>query len=396
MHHFDVGSFLAAAVGLLGLTALSLLVFKRIGVGSIVAFLIAGLAIGQIRDIDPGSIAAVREFAEIGVILLLFVIGIEIQPSQLRRLGGDAAALGVPQIALSAVAIGLYAWWRFGSLEMAVVLGLSLCLSSTIVVVQLLTDRKELHSRWGRKAFAILLAQDLAVVPVLLVVSLMAEQGTSGQPGTHWSWAILRAVVVVVGIVVVGRFALTRVLALAAKQHNRPAFSCVTFLGVFAAALAAEGAGLSMALGTFLLGTMLSTSPLGHQIEMAVDPFKNLLLAVFFLSVGMSIDFDVVGHAWAALLLSTVVVLALKFAIVFGLALVQRVATADALRLALALPQCGEFGFVVFGAAQAGNLMTAEASSLASVVITISMVATPFLLRLGGTPSAEGAEKVSA
>jgi glutathione-regulated potassium-efflux system ancillary protein KefC len=389
MHHFDVGSFLAAAIGLLGLTAVSLLVFKRIGVGSIAAFLIAGLAIGQIRDIEPESIAAVREFAEIGVILLLFVIGLEIQPSQLRRLGRDAAALGVPQIILSTVAIGLYAWWKFGSLEMSVVLGLSLALSSTIVVIQLLTDRKELHSRWGRKAFAILLAQDLAVVPVLLVVSLMAEQDTAGQPATHWSWAILRAGVAVVGIVVVGRFVLTRVLAAAAEQHNKPAFSCVAFLGIFAAALASERAGLSMALGTFLLGTTLSTSPLGHQIEMAVEPFKNLLLAVFFLSVGMSIDFDVVGHAWATLLLSTVVILGLKFAVVFGLALARGVATADALRLALALPQCGEFGFVVFGTAEAGNLMSAEASALASVVITISMVATPFLLRLGGAPSAE-------
>jgi Kef-type K+ transport system membrane component KefB len=196
--------------------------------------------------------------------------------------------------------------------------------------------------------------------------------------------------------VLVGRFVLARVLAIAAKQANKPAFTSVTFLGVFAAALGAEQAGLSMALGTFLLGTTLSTSPLGHQIEVAVEPFKNLLLAIFFLSVGMSIDFNVVGHAWVMLLLSTAVVLTLKFIIVFGLALVHRVMVADALRLALALPQCGEFGFVVFGAAQAGNLMTAEASSLASVVITISMVATPFLLRLGGAPSVEGAEKVSA
>lgn len=389
MHHFEIGPFLAAAVGLLGLSALSLLLFRRIGVGSIVAFLIAGVAIGQIREIRPEAIAEVREFAEIGVILLLFVIGVEIKPSQLRSLGGDAAALGVPQVILSAVAIGLYAWWRFGSLEPSVILGLSLALSSTIVVVQLLTDRNELHSDWGRKAFAILLAQDLAVVPVLLIVSLMAEQGISGEANPHWSWAILRAGIVVVGIVVVGRFVLPRVLAVAKKQDNKPAFNSVTFLGVFAAALAAESAGLSMALGTFLLGTTLSTSPFGHQIEGVVEPGKNLLLAVFFLSVGMSIDFAVIGHGWAMLLASTAVILILKFAIVFVLALVRRVGLADALRLALALPQCGEFGFVVFSAAQVGNLMSAEASALASMVIIISMVATPFLVRLGGEPVRE-------
>jgi glutathione-regulated potassium-efflux system protein KefB len=387
MPHFQAGSFLAAAIGLLGLTALSLLVFRRIGVGSIVAFLIAGIAVGQIREIEPESIAEVREFAEIGVILLLFVIGLEIKPSQMRSLGRDAAALGVPQIILSALAIGLYAWWRFGSFDMAVILGLGLALSSTIVVVQLLADRNEFNTLWGRKAFAVLLAQDLAVVPVLFVVALMAEQETSGPLHSHWPWAILRAVIVVVGIVVIGRFILTRLLAAAAQQKNQPAFNCLTFLAVFAAALAAERVGLSMALGTFLLGTTLSTSAFGHQIETAIEPAKNLLLAVFFLSVGMSIDFAVVGHAWLSLLVNTIVILVLKFGIVFLLALLRGIGRADSLRLALALPQCGEFGFVVFGAAQVGHLMSAESSALASMVITISMVATPFLVRLGGVPS---------
>jgi len=296
MHHFEIGSFLAAAVGLLGLTAISLLVFRRIGVGSIIAFLIAGVALGLIREVRPEAIAEVREFAEIGVILLLFVIGLEIKPSQLHSLGGDAATLGVPQIILTTVAIGLYAWWRFGSLETSVILGLSLALSSTIVVVQLLTDRNELHSDWGRKAFAILLAQDLAVIPVLLVVSLMAEKGASGETSPHWSGAILRAGIVLIGIVVVGRFVLPHVLAAAAKQDNKPAFNSVTFLGVFAAALAAESAGLSMALGR--------RRSRHHRSDIKSRRLSNRARTCcsqcFF--VGMSIDFAIIGQGWAVLL----------------------------------------------------------------------------------------------
>jgi glutathione-regulated potassium-efflux system ancillary protein KefC len=390
--HFDIASFLAAAVGLLGLLSVCLLVFGRLGVGSIVAFLVAGLIIGQIRSLPADSVLALREFAEIGVVLLLFLIGLEIKPPQLRELGRDAGTLGAPQIALSAVAIGLFIAWQTAASASAIVLGLGFALSSTIVVVQLLNDRNELHSPWGRKAFAILLAQDLAIVPFLLVVSLMAERGAGGLRGGLWMWAILRAAIIVIGIVVAGRFVIGRVLAFSAQQRNEPAFACVTFLAVLAAALAAEEAGLSMALGTFLLGATLSMSPLGHRIAATVEPVKSTLLALFFLSVGLSVDLAVVGRAWAPLLFNVSVILLLKLGIILGLALLLGVAMADALRLSFALVQCGEFGFVLFSAAQAGGLMTAEMSALASVLITISMLATPFLVRLG----ARLAEKLPA
>jgi glutathione-regulated potassium-efflux system protein KefB len=302
----------------------------------------------------------------------------------LRTLGRDAATLGAPQIVLSAAAIGLYVWWVYSAWDIAAVLALGFALSSTIVVVQLLTDRGELHTGWGRKAFAILLAQDLAVVPLLLVVSLMAERGSgAAAPGASWLRAIVFAAGAVVGIVVVGRFVLTRLLAVAESQNNAPAFTSVTFLGVLGAALAAEEAGLSMALGTFLLGMTLSMSRFGHRIEAAVEPAKNTLLALFFLSIGLSIDLQVVGGAWAGLIFSTAVILALKLAVVLVIALISGVALTDALRLGLALAQCGEFGFVIFAAAQTGGLMSAELSALASVLITISMLATPFLVRLG-------------
>src|SRR4051794_9766092 len=254
MSHFELAGFLWAAIGILGLISVCLLVFGRLGLGSIVAFLAAGIAIGEIREIPVQTVTALREFAELGVILLLFLIGLETEPQQLRRLGRDALTFGVPQIVLSALAIGLYARLGFAGWEAAVVLGLGFALSSTVVVVQLLTDRGELDLRWGRKAFAILLAQDLAIVPLLLVVSLLAQQESGGGGGTSTWWAILRALAVVAGIVIVGRFGLPQVLARVERQGNQPAFACVTFLGVFAAALAAETAGLSMALGTFLLG----------------------------------------------------------------------------------------------------------------------------------------------
>ena len=383
MPHFEVSSFLAAAIGLLGFVSLCLLVFGRLGIGSIVAFLVAGLLVGMIHDLPDESVLALREFAELGVILLLFLIGLEMKPSQLSRLGRDAISFGLPQIAVSAGVIGVYAWLVLARWDTAVVLGLGFALSSTIVVVQILQDRDELHLSWGRKAFAILLAQDLAIVPFLLVVSLLTERGAGGGGSAVWVWASLRAVVVVAAIVVVGRFVLTRILALATRQQNEPAFVCVTFLAVLAAALASERAGLSMALGTFLLGATLSMSEYGHRIAMTVEPVKTTLLALFFLSIGLSVDLQVVAQSWAPLLLHTAVILVIKFSIIFALAFCLRLPLAEGLRLSLALAQCGEFGFVLFSTAQSGGLMTAQLTALASMLITISMLATPFLVRFG-------------
>ena len=385
MAHFELSGFLSAAIGLLGLISVCLLIFGRLGVGSIVAFLVAGILIEAVRDIPVHTVEVLREFAELGVILLLFLIGLEIEPEQLRRLGRDVLTFGIPQIVLTVIAVALYVWWRFAGWSTAIVLGLGFALSSTVVVVQLLNDRNELHSTWGRQAFAILLAQDLAIVPLLLIVSLMADaeqESAIGTPG-EWLWAIVRALLVIAGIVCAGRWILPRILARADKQGNEPAFACVIFLGVLAAALAAESVGLSMALGTFLLGVTLATSPYGHRIMVTVEPAKSSLLALFFLSVGLSVDLGIVGNTLGPLLINTIAILLLKSAILFGLALSLGLTRDDALRLALALVQCGEFGFVLFGAAQAGGLMSAELSALASVLIILSMIVTPFLVRLG-------------
>jgi Kef-type K+ transport system membrane component KefB len=172
-------------------------------------------------------------------------------------------------------------------------------------------------------------------------------------------------------------------LSLAERQKNLPAFVCITFLAVLVDALGVERAGLSMALGTFLLGATLSTSKFGHQIAATVEPVKSVLLALFFLSVGMSLELDVIGRLWASLLLSTLAVLIVKAAVVFVIAVVNRAGRSDAIRLSLGLAQCGEFGFVLFVAAQQGGLMTPELSALANLVIAVSMVAAPFLMRFG-------------
>lgn len=381
--HFELVDFLWAAVGVLGLISLCLFAFGRLGLGSIVAFLVAGITIGEIREIPVHTVNALREFAELGVILLLFLIGLETEPRRLRQLGRDAFTFGLPQIVLSALAIGLYARIGFAGLEAAIVLGLGFALSSTVVVVQLLTDRGELDLPWGRKAFAILLAQDLAIVPLLLIVSLMAKQEDGSAAGASMWWPILCALAVTAGIVILGRFGFPQVLARAERQGNQPAFACITFLGVLAAALAAETAGLSMALGTFLLGVTLSVSPLGHRVAMTVEPVKSTLLALFFLSVGLSVDLRVASLHWAPLAIHTGGILLVKFAIIFGLATILGLSRSDILRLSLALVQCGEFGFVLFAAAQMGGLLTAELSALASILIMISMLATPLLVRLG-------------
>jgi glutathione-regulated potassium-efflux system protein KefB len=383
MYHFEITAFLLAAIGVLGLISLCLLIFGGLGFGSIVAFLVVGIVIEQVRDIPAQAILAVREFAEIGVVLLLFMIGLEIQLDQLRRLGRDLLAFGVPQITLSALLIGLYVWWGFAGWEASLVLGLGFAQSSTVVVVQLLKERDELHSTWGSKAIAILLAQDLAIVPLLLLVSFMAKREGASFAGGAWLWAVAWAAVAVVGIIVGGRYVLPRILAIAEKQKNGPAFSCISLLGVLAAALASESVGLSMALGTFLLGAVLSRSPFGHRIAAIVEPVQSTLIALFFLSIGLSVDLQIVSQTWAPLLFNVAVILLMKLGVVFGLALALRLEKGDALRLSLALAQCGEFGFVLFGAAQSGGLFTAERTTLASVLIAISMLAAPFLVRFG-------------
>ncbi len=351
MAHFELFSFLASATGLLALISFCLLVFGRLGVGSIVAFLIAGLVVGQMRDLPPASVHALQEFAELGVILLLFLIGLELQPSQLRNLSRDAIRFGAPQIAISVGVIGIYVWGVFATWDTAIVLGLGFTLSSTAVVVQLLKERNELHTSWGEKAFAILLAQDIAVVPFLLVVALISRGGAAGGTDTSWLWAMTRAIIVIIGIPLIGHFVLTRILAVAVKQQNEAAFACVTFLGVLGAALAAERAGLSMALGTFLLGATLSVSPFGHRIAASVEPVKSILLALFFLSVAFSIDLETVASAWALLLFNTLVILALKFGILLLLAFCRRAAAPGCgttvgcfsamRRIRLCLVQCG-------------------------------------------------------
>jgi glutathione-regulated potassium-efflux system protein KefB len=383
MYHFEITAFLMAATGIFGLISLCLLVFGRLGIGSIVAFLVVGIVIGEVRDIPAQAILAVREFAEIGVVLLLFMIGLEIKLGQLRRLGRDLLAFGVPQITLSALLIGLYAWWGFAGWEVSLVLGLGFAQSSTVVVVQLLKERDELRSSWGGKAVAILLAQDLAIVPLLLLVSFMAKREGASSAGGPWLWAVAWAAVAIVGIIVGGWYVLPRILTIAEKQKNAPAFSCISLLGVLAAALASVSVGLSMALGTFLLGAVLSMSPFGHRIAAIVEPVQSTLIALFFLSIGLSVDLQIVSQTWAPLLFNVVVILVMKFLVVFGLALVLKVKKRDALRLSLALAQCGEFGFVLFGAAQTGGLFAAERTTLASVLIAISMLAAPFLVRLG-------------
>lgn len=385
MAHFEIVSFLTAAIGLLGLLCVCLLAFGRIGAGSAAAFLVAGVVIGHFRDLPPETVHMVQEIAELGVVLLLFLIGLEITPPQLRTLGRDALTLGVPQIAVTAALIGGYVWWRLGARDTAVIIGLGLSLSSTMVVVQLLRDRHELHTPWGRKCFAILLAQDLAIVPFLLIVSVMAHRSTEDNSVTLWLWNLSRAGMVVAGIILVGRFVLGRVLAAATRQNNEPAFVCATFFAVLAAALASEQAGLSMALGTFLLGGTLSASQFGHRIATSVEPAKSVLLGLFFFSVGFTIDLDVVKSFWVMLLVTATIIITLKFLILFVVAVSSKIAYSDALRIALTLSQFGEFGFVLFAAAQVAGLLTPELSVLASVLITVSMLATPFLLHLAPT-----------
>jgi glutathione-regulated potassium-efflux system ancillary protein KefC len=378
--HFDIGSALTAITLLLAITSLSLLAFGRLGLGMVVAFIGAGILLGQFTDLPQGTVSTLREATEFGVVLLLFLIGVELEPKELNRLGRDVAIWGTAQILFTGLLIGIYAWLVVGKLNASIIIGLGFALSSTTLVIQMLKDRGELDSPWGRKALAILIAQDLAIVPLLLLVPLLAE-----SPGANsdrsWLKQLPIAIAALVVIVVIGRFVLPRLLRLAENQKNDAAFSCLTLLSTAAAALISHTVGLSMALGAFLLGLTLSISPYRHKIVKIIEPGKGLLLSLFFISIGLSLDLRIFYSDWFRILLHTSVLLTLKMVAMFVVAIVARLSAPDALRLSSVLSQSGEFAFVLFAAAISAGPAPYD-GALYSALIILSMLATPFLMHL--------------
>lgn len=375
---------LTSLLFLLAVTAVMVTISKHMGLGSILGLLIAGVIVGPYT---PGpyitsEVETMRHFTEIGVVFLLFIIGLEMQPSKLWSMRKEVFGLGSLQVLLSGVIIGWYLSFYLERLSVALVLGFTLALSSTAFVMQLLQERGELSTEHGKNSFAILLLQDLAIVPLLAMVPLLSES-PKNILDIPLHVKVGNVVLMFVLLFAFGRFILPKALDKVAKQRNKDAFLMFALLSVVLSAYLMEHAGLSMALGAFLMGMMFSTSRYSFQIEASLEPFKGILMSLFFIAVGMSIDFHTIMRAPLLFTEHIVVILVLKAVVLFVLMLFFGATKSNAIKVASLLNQSGEFGFVLFGAAKALGLIDDQLFVMGIGLISISMLLTPIMYKIG-------------
>ena len=350
--------------------------FKRLGLGSILGYLFAGIvlgphALGIIED--PES---VLHFAEYGVILLLFVIGLELAPEKLWSMRNHIVVLGGSQVLLTGLVIG-FGMVMLVALPLAFVLGLTLALSSTALAIQLMSEERILASPLGRKGFSILLLQDLAVIPILIAVSMLAP-GASGASTPAWYVTILA----LVGVIAFGRFGLSELLAAVARSNNREVMTAASLLIVIGVAVLMNAVGLSMGLGAFLAGIMLANSDYRHQLESDIEPFKGMLLGLFFIAIGMTLNLELL---WASPLRFVVLALGLVFVktvIITAILRWRHVSLKEGIQLGLMLSQGGEFAFVVLSQGQQAMLFDAALAEQLTLIVGLSMAFTSPLVTL--------------
>ncbi len=356
----------------LGATVIAVPLFKRLGLGSILGYLAAGAAIGPYGFAMFTNVEEVRHIAEFGVVLLLFVIGLELQPSTLWRLRSEIFGLGFTQVILSGLIFAGIAFALGMSIGAASVIGLGLALSSTAFGVQILRDEGALKTPYGDRAFSILLFQDIAVVPLLALTAFVGGEG--GGMSTN---DVMLAIAALCALYLVGKYGLRYVFRLLALVHAHEVFAAAALLVVALAALMMEWVGLSMALGAFLAGVLLAETEFRHQIESDIEPFRVLLLGLFFVAVGMSVDWGLTVTSIHIVLGGALLLFAIKMAVLYGVARTAGSSREDALKIAATLGQAGEFGFVVFALAAGDRLITFEQEALLTATVAVSMALTP-------------------
>ncbi len=353
----------------------------RLKLGSVLGYLGAGALIGPMALGLVRTQETVASLAEFGIVLLLFVIGLELKPARLWAMRRDIFGLGTLQVLVCGLALwGAFVLTTSLTWQAALVLGLALSLSSTALVVGLLKERGELSTPLGERAFAILLLQDIAIVPLLIVVAAFSRVPNPDAP--EGLTLVLSSLAAIVGLALVGRYVLNPLFRLIALVGNREVFVIAALLTVMGASFLMASFGLSMALGAFIAGVMLADSPYRHEVEADIEPFRGLLLGLFFISVGMGLDFSVLLTSPLLVLILVATLMATKFLLIALLGRLFGTGWAQSWRLGLHLAQGGEFAFVLFGAAVAGLLITQSAASLFGAVVTLSMVATLVLLAL--------------
>ena len=352
--------------------------FKKIGLGSILGYLCAGIVLGPHALAIVSDPDEVLHFAEYGVILLLFVIGLELAPNKLWNMRSHIGLIGGSQLLLTTLVIGGLLLLLSLSLQQSLVLGLTLALSSTAFAIQLMNEEHILASPLGRKGFGILLMQDLAVIPILILVGVVALAGGDDSDALPWYYGVIAIVLVLA----VSRFALNRVLGIVAATNNREVMTAASLLIVISVAVLMEAVGLSMGLGAFLAGILLANSNFRHQLESDIEPFKGILLGLFFIAVGMTLNLPLLYANPLLMIAGALVLLAVKTLVIVGMLRWRKVSFRESFQLALMLSQGGEFAFVILTKATGLQLFTMELADQVTLIVGLSMALTSPLVVL--------------
>ena len=368
-------SLFSEVLVLLGGVTVAAPLFKKIGLGTVLGYLAAGVVIGPLFSIITTG-EEILSVSELGVVFLLFVIGLELKPSRLWQMRQDIFGLGLAQVVLTGgvltgaiLACGLLDW------KAAVIAGFGLALSSTAFAMQILETESDINTRYGQRSFSLLLFQDLAIVPLLALASFL---GGSGEESAAPPWInIAVALGTVAALVLAGRYLLSRLFNVIARTGAREAMIAAALFLVLGSATLMQAVGLSMAMGAFLSGVMLAESSYRHELEADIEPFRGILLATFFMAVGLSLELGVIAERWMVILVAVPAMMALKAAVIYGLCRITGSSHNDAIRIAMLLPQGGEFGFVLFTTAASSGLFAKDTASLLIAVVTLSMALTP-------------------
>lgn len=366
---------------LLGGAVIAAPIFRKLGLGTVLGYLAAGVIIGPVLHLIGGS-GEILAVAELGVVLLLFIIGLELKPSRLWHMRRDIFGLGTGQVVLTGLAItgiviatGILDW------RGALVAGFGLALSSTAVALQLLEDYGDMNSRYGQRSFSILLFQDLAIVPLLAMVSVLGTP--SGEVDQSPILQVGIAIGAVVGMILAGRYLLTPLFQVIARTGAREVMIAAALFVVLGSAYLMQVAGLSMAMGAFLAGVMLAESSYRHELEADIEPFRGLLLGLFFIAVGLSMELEVIIDNLLLIALAVPALMIVKALVLYSICRIAGSPHRDALRIAVLLPQGGEFGFVLFTTAAAAGVLSNAQSSLLISIVTLSMALTPLSALIG-------------
>ena len=378
MPHIPGLPYLLDIIIFLVVAAIVVPIFHRFKVSPVLGFLLAGVAIGPFGLAVIDGVDDVKVLAEFGVVFLLFLIGLELSFDRLWTMRRLVFGLGSAQVVMTALVIGVIAWGWGNSIQVSIILGACLALSSTAVVMQLLSERGEFTSRLGRTTFGVLLFQDLAVVPILVLVTVLGGDG-DGSLLKSLSIAAGKAILAIAAIVIFGRLLLRPLFRLAAGTRIPELFVALTLLAIIGTAVLTGLSGLSMALGAFLAGLLIAETEYRHQVEIDIQPFKGLLLGVFFLSVGMGIDVSAVADQLFWVISSVVGLIILKAFLAAGLCLIFGLTRSLAVQVGLYLGQAGEFAFVIVGLALTFKLIPLPVGQFMMIVVSLTMIVTPFI-----------------